>query len=78
MTVKNIRYFDSQPWPFPDSFMLGYIAEYAGGEIRADGTELLDAKWFCPPDMPNLPPSDSIARKIITWYEKEYLPGLAP
>jgi NAD+ diphosphatase len=70
LTVKNIRYFGSQPWPFPDSLMLGFTAEYAGGEVRADGEELLDAKWFCPPDMPTLPSGDSIARRIIAWYEK--------
>lgn len=74
--VKNIRYFGSQPWPFPDSLMLGFIADYAGGDVRVDDKELQDAKWFCPPDMPVLPPSDSIARKIIGWYETEYLPSL--
>jgi NAD+ diphosphatase len=72
LKVKNIRYFSSQPWPFPDSLMLGFTAEYAGGEIQTDGEELLDAKWFCPPDMPTLPPGDSIARKIITWYQDVY------
>jgi NAD+ diphosphatase len=73
LKVKNIRYFSSQPWPFPDSLMLGFTAEYAGGEVKADGDELLDAGWFCPPDMPVLPTTDSIARKIITWYETEYV-----
>jgi NAD+ diphosphatase len=73
LKVKNIRYFGSQPWPFPDSLMLGFTAEYAGGDVRADGEELVDAKWFCPPDMPTLPSGDSIARKIITWYETEYI-----
>ncbi|MDR1933868.1 MAG: NAD(+) diphosphatase [Spirochaetales bacterium] len=73
IAVKNIRYFGSQPWPFPDSLMLGFTAEYAGGEVRADGEELLDAGWFCPPNMPELPSGDSIARRIITWYENEYV-----
>jgi NAD+ diphosphatase len=73
LKVKNIRYFSSQPWPFPDSLMLGFTAEYAGGEVRADGDELLDAGWFCPPGMPVLPASDSIARKIINWYQEVYL-----
>jgi NAD+ diphosphatase len=77
LKVKNVRYFASQPWPFPDSLMLGFTAEYAGGHVRADGTELLDAKWFTPPDMPTLPAGDSIARKVITWYEQVYLPGTA-
>jgi NAD+ diphosphatase len=73
LRVKNIRYFSSQPWPFPDSLMLGFTAEYAGGQVRADGDELLDARWFCPPDMPTLPAGDSIARKIITWYQEVHL-----
>jgi NAD+ diphosphatase len=73
LRVKNIKYFGSQPWPFPDSLMLGFTAEYAGGQVKADGTELLDAGWFCPPGMPDLPVNDSIARKIITWYQEVYL-----
>ena len=72
--VKNVKYFGSQPWPFPDSLMLGFIAEYDGGEIRVDEKELVDAKWFEPPILPTLPPGDSIARRIITWYEQEYYP----
>lgn len=74
--LKNIRYFGSQPWPFPDALMAGFIAEYAGGEIRVDHSELSDARWFSPEDLPQLPAGDSIARKILTWYEKDYLPGL--
>ena len=74
--VKNIRYFGSQPWPTPDSLMIGFIADYAGGEIRIQDDELHDARWFSPPDMPQLPPSDSIARKILRWYEEEYVPKI--
>ncbi len=44
--VTDIRYFGSQPWPFPDSLMIGFTARYAGGEIRVDGEEILDARWF--------------------------------
>jgi len=72
--VKNIRYFGSQPWPTPDSLMIGFLADYAGGDIRIQGDELHDARWFSPPDMPTLPPSDSIARRILRWYETEYVP----
>ena len=36
ISVKNIRYFGSQPWPFPNSLMVGFLADYAGGEIKAD------------------------------------------
>jgi NAD+ diphosphatase len=72
--VKNIRYFGSQPWPTPDSLMIGFLADYAGGDIRIQDDELHDARWFSPPDMPTLPPSDSIARRILRWYETEYVP----
>jgi NAD+ diphosphatase len=44
--VKNLRYFGSQPWPFPNSLMLGFRAEYAGGEIQSDGDEIEDAAFF--------------------------------
>jgi NAD+ diphosphatase len=67
--VDNIRYFSSQPWPFPHSLMVGFTAEHAGGELRADGVEIVDARWFSPNELPNLPPKPSIARRLIdeTW-----------
>ena len=46
ITVKNICYFGSQPWPFPDSLMVGFTAEYAHGDIRIDPSEITDAGWF--------------------------------
>lgn len=63
--VKNVRYFGSQPWPFPDSLMVGFTAEYAAGEITVDQTELTDAKWFAADDLPKIPPKISIARRLI-------------
>lgn len=63
--VKNIRYFGSQPWPFPDSIMIGFTAEYASGEIKVDGKEILDARWFGRDEIPNIPGKWSIARKLI-------------
>lgn len=63
--VTNVRYFGSQPWPFPHSLMVGFTADYAGGEIRVDGEEIVDARWFSPDDLPSLPPNPSIARKLI-------------
>ena len=53
--VKNIQYFSSQPWPFPDSLMVGFTAEYAGGEICVDGEEIIDAGWFTPESLPEIP-----------------------
>lgn len=68
ITVKNIRYFGSQPWPFPDSLMLGYTAEYDGGEITTDGAEISHAGWFSADDLPKIPPKLSIARSLIDWF----------
>ena len=66
--VKNIRYFGSQPWPFPDSLMIGFTAEYESGEIEIDKTEITDAGWFDPDELPIIPGKISIARKLIDWF----------
>ncbi len=69
--VKNIRYFASQSWPFPSSLMVGFEADYAGGELRLDQQEIADAGWFAPDDLPRLPGSISIARWLIDSFAKE-------
>jgi NAD+ diphosphatase len=66
--IGNIKYFGSQPWPFPDSLMIAFTAEYAGGEIEVDKTEITDAGWYTKKDIPRIPPSISIARKLIDWF----------
>lgn len=66
--VKNIRYFASQPWPFPDSLMTAFTAEYAGGEIHADGVEITDARWFAADELPDIPGKFSVARQLIDWF----------
>jgi NAD+ diphosphatase len=63
--VTAARYFGSQPWPFPHSLMVGFFAEWAGGEIQPDGTEILDARWFRSDALPPVPPRLSIARRLI-------------
>ena len=65
LEVKNLRYFGSQPWPFPNSLMIGFTAECAGGELRIDPSEILEARWFARNAMPEIPSSISIARKLI-------------
>jgi len=65
ITVKNIRYFGSQPWPFPNSMMFGFNADWESGEPQADGDELSDVRWFSPKELPDIPPSISISRKLI-------------
>ena len=65
ISVKNLRYFASQPWPFPHSMMIAFHADYAGGEIRVDGVEIAEARWFSFDALPNLPGRISIARRLI-------------
>jgi NAD+ diphosphatase len=66
--IANIRYFGSQSWPFPNSLMIGLTADYAGGEINLEESEIADAQWFSPAEMPQLPPRISIARQLIEAY----------
>jgi NAD+ diphosphatase len=63
--VNNIRYFGSQPWAFPSSMMVGYLADYESGEIAPDYSELSDAAWFTPDEMPEVAPEGTIARALI-------------
>jgi NAD+ diphosphatase len=65
ISVTNIRYFGSQPWPFPHSLMVGFTADFAGGEIVVDGKEIMDARWFSADQLPEIPPKLSIARQLI-------------
>jgi NAD+ diphosphatase len=69
--VTDVKYIASQPWPFPHSLMIGFNARWASGEIEADGVEIADAGWFEPGDLPMIPPSLSIARRLIDgWLER--------
>ena len=66
--VRDLRYVASQYWPFPSQLMVGFVATYAGGEVRPDHTELEDARWFSVTDLPDLPGQHSIARFILDHY----------
>lgn len=66
--VKNIKYFGSQPWPFPDSLMVGFTAEYDSGEITVDGQEIDDAAWYGNDNLPQTPTSDTIAGRLIQFF----------
>ncbi len=70
--VKNIRYFANQPWPFPNSLMIGFLADYESGEITVDGVEIDDAGWYRSSEIPLIPSKVSIARKIIDWFKENY------
>ncbi len=65
ITVSNVQYYSSQAWPFPNSLMLGFRAEYESGEIVCDPTEIADANWYRRDDLPMIPPGISIARRLI-------------
>jgi NAD+ diphosphatase len=63
--VRNVQYFGSQPWPFPNSLMIGFTADYVGGELTPDPGEIADAGWYTVDELPELPPRTSIARAMI-------------
>jgi len=63
--VSDIRYFDNQPWPFPNSLMVGFTARYAAGEIVPQPGEIEDAGWYTAENLPQMPPRLSIARRLI-------------
>jgi NAD+ diphosphatase len=68
LEIDNIRYFGSQPWPFPNSLMMGFVADYAKGEIQVDSAELVEADWFPAHSLPQVPARISIARQLIDWF----------
>jgi len=65
LKVEDLRYADSQPWPFPHSLMIGFFARYRSGDIHPDGHEIVEAHWFNKNHLPELPPSISLARWMI-------------
>ncbi len=68
LEVENIVYFGSQSWPFPDSLMCAFLADYTRGKISVDKAEIKDANWFTKYNLPPIPSKISIARKIIDWF----------
>lgn len=71
--IRKLKYIASQSWPFPHSLMLGFHAEYAGGEIVLQPEEIEDARWFSLADLPPLPSRYSIARYLIELYRAQRL-----
>ncbi|MGQ0434412.1 MAG: NAD(+) diphosphatase [Microthrixaceae bacterium] len=73
--LAEVRYIASQPWPFPHSLMVGFEATWASGDIVIDESEIVDAQWFRPDDLPMIPPGMSIARTLIDrWLERSARP----
>ena len=70
LAIKNIRYFASQPWPYPSGIMVGYVAEYAGGDIHLQDEELNAGAFYHKDRLPEIPKKLSIARRLIdAWLE---------
>ena len=70
--IKNLRYFASQPWPYPCGLMVGFTADYDGGKIHLQRSELSKGSWFDRDHMPHIPEKLSIARHLIDdWLEKQ-------
>ena len=65
ITVKNIKYFGTQSWPFPSQLMIAFTAEWESGDIHPQDDELSDAGWFSPDDCPATPQPGSIAYRLI-------------
>ena len=78
LDVTNIRYHASQPWPFPHQLMVGFFADYVGGELVLQEDELADADWFLPGDTPPVPPETTISGRLIRAMEHEISRGGIP
>jgi NAD+ diphosphatase len=65
LEIAMLRYFRSQAWPFPNSLMIAFFADYAGGEITPDPAEIEAADWFPRDALPSLPDHASISRHLI-------------
>ena len=65
IAIANIRYFASQPWPYPCGLMVGFHADYAGGEIHLQQSEIAKGGWFTKDNLPRIPEKLSIARQLI-------------
>lgn len=72
LTIKNLTYFGSQPWPYPCGLMVGFMAEYESGDIHLQRSELSRGAWFRYDKLPQIPQKLSIARKIIDKWLKGY------
>ncbi|WVM94376.1 NUDIX domain-containing protein [Halopseudomonas pachastrellae] len=71
LQVDQLRYLGSQSWPFPNSLMLGFHAEYVSGEIVPQPGEIEEAHWWSVDDLPRLPPKGTISRWLVDCYLAE-------
>lgn len=72
LRIKNLKYFGSQPWPYPSGVMIGFTAEYESGDIKLQEEELSAGAFYTKNNLPEIPRKLSLARKLIDdWLEKE-------
>lgn len=71
LEVDTIRYFGCQPWPYPSSLIVGFVADYEEGDICLQEEELSEAAFFSRYDLPELPHKFSLARQMIDWWLNE-------
>lgn len=65
LSIRNIRYYASQPWPYPSGLMVGFTADYAGGSIKLQDEELSEGAFYRRDNLPEIPRKLSIARRLI-------------
>lgn len=71
LNIKNIRYYASQPWPYPCGLMIGFYADYESGDIQLQESELAYGGWFNRHNLPTIPEKLSLARMLIDhWLEQ--------
>lgn len=73
LKITNVRYFGSQPWPYPCGLMVGFNADYVSGEIKLQEEEIAKGGWFHRDHLPEIPEKLSIARMLIdNWLNQAY------
>ena len=65
LRIRNLKYFGSQPWPYPSGIMVGYTAEYESGSIKLQDEELSAGAFYTRDNLPEIPKKLSIARRLI-------------
>ena len=72
VNVKNIKYYGSQPWPFPSQLMLGFSCEYDSGDIVLDKNEIAEANWYKYDKLPYVPPTTSLSGQLINSFVEDH------
>ena len=72
LKVQNLRFFTSQPWPFPGQLMLGFHADYLSGDIVIEEKEIDDAQWWHYQDLPPVPPTGTLSGQLIQHFVDQF------